>query len=187
MVEVAHAVPAFALIVVRREAIAVVVGPCQRLSAIIVADDVGTLHLIGHTLVGLGREIHPVGKILAVIDHHIGNDARTFLLVGIDHGTQLFLGTERRVLVEIIQWIIAHRGAASGKSRLRYPKEREIVGDFFGLRFKFAPLGGRIGIPIEPLQHHALIVGGPTLGVGSSQSRGCKNQRSKDFFHCLFD
>ena len=51
------------------------VGPCQRLSLVIVGTDVGGIHLIGHTLIGFYREIGPTGQRVAVVDDHIGNGA----------------------------------------------------------------------------------------------------------------
>ena len=60
VVEVAHAVPAFASVVVGRELVAVFVGPSERGSAVVVAADVGRVHLIGHALIGLDGEVDPV-------------------------------------------------------------------------------------------------------------------------------
>ena len=59
VVQVAHAIPALAGVVVGTELISVGVGPGERGSTVIVAADVGRLHLVGHPIIGLGREVLP--------------------------------------------------------------------------------------------------------------------------------
>ena len=110
VVEVAASAPVLALIVVA-EGVAVGVGPGLGLSAVVVGRDVGGSHLVGHALVGLGGIVHPRAvrtEVVAVVDHHIGDDARAFGLEGADHGTKLSLGAKRRVLVEIVDGHVAH-------------------------------------------------------------------------------
>ena len=83
----------------------------KKASAVVVGRDVGGSHLIGHALVGLGGIVHPRAvrtEIVAVVDHHIGDDARAFGREGADHGTELSLGAKRRVLVEIVDRHVAH-------------------------------------------------------------------------------
>ena len=83
MVQVAHAVPSLAGIVVT-EGIAVLRSPLLGSAAIIIAADVGRFQFIGHPIVRLLGEVHPVADVLAVIDNHIGDGANAFALEGLN-------------------------------------------------------------------------------------------------------
>ena len=85
MIKVTHAAPILTGIIVAAQLIAVGIGPAEGSTTIIVAADVGGLELIGHTLIGLGGEVHPVRSVLAVVNHHIGNGADTLVLECVDH------------------------------------------------------------------------------------------------------
>ena len=87
VVEVAAAAPVLAFVFIAK-GVSVGIGPCFRLSTIVVAGDVGRGHLIGDAFIGLGGVVHPGAvhaEVVAVVDDHVGNDARAFRLEGGDH------------------------------------------------------------------------------------------------------
>ena len=85
---------------------------------------------------------------------------------------------------EPIEVIITHRGAAT-IGALGYPHEFIELGQLIGLSLKTRPASLIERVPIKTLQHHAVIVGGPTLG--QHQHRQHRNKcSSKDLFHSQY-
>ena len=145
MVEVAHATPVLARVVVGTQAIAILVGPAQCRSSVVVPADVGRLQLVSHTIVSLSGEVHPVAHIATVVDDHVANGTEPLLLEGADHRAQLRLASERAVVVgEPVQRIISHRLGTLGACALRNPDQVEILRQFIGLCREACPLGGSI-------------------------------------------
>ena len=183
MVQVAHSAPVLAGVVVVAQRVAVLGGPGERGTAVIVAADVGRLELIGHALVGLGGEIDPVRDILAVVDHDVGNGADALALEGVDHRAQLRLVTERTVVVgEPVQVIIAHRRATT-IGALGHPHQGEELSQLIGLGLQTRPAAVAVTVPIETLQHHAAVVCRPSLGQHHQRQQHNKCG-SQNLFHC---
>ena len=164
MVQVAQTRPVLATVVVGAQRPAIAGCPIKRRSAVIVTADVGGEQLVGHTLVSLVGESHPVANALAVVDHHIGDGTDALIPEGVDHRQQLHLGAEGTgVVVKPILGVIAHRVIAAATGALRNPHQAEEFGELIGLRLQIGPLAVVVGVPIESLQHHAPIARGPPL------------------------
>ena len=151
VIQVAHTIPTFASVIMGAEAVAVFCCPFLGVASVIVAHDVCRHHLVGHTVIGLSGEIHPVADVLAVVDHHIGNCSDTFFLKCLDQGAQFCLITEGAVIVlKPIEVIVSHR-SASAVGTLWNPYQIEGGSQFIGLFLQACPLGIVIRIPEESL------------------------------------
>ena len=176
VVEVAHAAPVLARVVVARQGHALLGSLRGRCAAVVVGANVGRGHCVGHAVVGLGGEGEPVAGRLAVVDHHVGNGAYALALERADERAQLLLVAKRAVVVaEPVQVVVAHRGAAA-VAALRYPHQAEVGRQFAGLRLECGPVGVVVGVPVEALQHHAPVVCRPSCCPGH---HGQRSQRQK--------
>ena len=164
VVEVAHAVPAFACVVVGAEAVAVLCGPFLCLAAVVVGDNIGGEHLVGLTVPGLRGEVYPVGDVATVVDDDIGDGAETDGLKGLDHRAQLSLVAEGTVIVVEPPEIVVAHGLRAAVAALGNPDEVEGAGEVKGLLFEENPAGVLERVPIEALEHHTAIVLRPALG-----------------------
>ena len=77
-------------------------------------------------------------------------------------------------MVEPEAGVVAHRLSLGvmvfrGLAALGNPDEVEVLRQFVGLAFQDCPLRVGIAVPVESLQHHALIVFWPALGGGSEE------------------
>ena len=103
-----------------------------------------------------------------MVDDHIGYHTRPPLAESGNHTAQLSLGAEGALLVEVIDWRIAHHiTVCIAPSTLRHPDKLEIRGNLVGLGLQLTPRGLRKGIPIEPLQHYPIEIGRPSLCQGA--------------------
>ena len=169
VVEVAHAVPALAGVVVRARLMAVSGG-------LVVGDDVLIGQLVGHPVVGLLGEVCPRADVAPVVDHHVGDGADAPVLEGLDQLAQLGLGAERAVVVlKPVQVVVSHRLAAA-VAALWQPHEVERAADVVGLLLEGGPLRVVVRVPVESLQHHAGVVGGPPLCVHGGGGEGGDEQ-----------
>ena len=107
VVEVAHASPVLALVVVGTERNALPGSLLGSLAAVVVGRDVSRQQLVGHPLVGLGREGEPSRGVVMVY-HHVGHGTYSCSLERRYEVAQLALRAEARVLVEVIVWRVAH-------------------------------------------------------------------------------
>ena len=185
MVKVAHPAPVFARIC--RPGDVVQTG---RSSAIIITANVGKTHLVCHAVVGLGREVNPRTahtERATVVDNDIGNDANAAFAERRNHRAQLRLGSETAVLVVIVHRGVAHHVVGCvAVAALGHPNEVEKLGQFVGLRLDVAPLGVYKRVPVEPLQHHATIVGRPALCIQASRKEQHRSQKRIEYFHKRF-
>ena len=186
MVKVAHAVPSFSGIIIVWEWVAVGVSPVQRLSVVIVVNDVRWFQLIGHSVVCLGREIHPVAHIPTVIDDYICNGADTVGFECTDQREQFLFVTERTIVVcEPIEVVISH-GCAAAVAALRQPDQIKILTEFSSLACEIRPFRVIEWIPVERLQHHTVVVLRPPFCCfhrHREQQQGCQND--VDLFHIV--
>ena len=162
VVEVSHAWPAFTFVVVCAERDALLVGFGLGCAIVIVGYDVGREHLIGLSVPCFSREGKPTCCV-AVINDNIGDGENVLLLERADHCLQFICRTERRVLVEIIIRVVAHRRAVEAFSALRNPHQVEISAEIIGLLGESCPLRFVERVPEEALEHHAIIVCWPSL------------------------
>ena len=173
VVEVAHAIPTFASVLVA-QADAKTIGLGLSLAIVVVRADVGGGHGVGDALVSLGGESEPAVVALAVVDDDVGNGAYAIVAESLDERAQFLLGAEGGVVVgEPVEVVVTH-GLTAAVCALGQPDEREILAELLGLRLQHVPVGGIEGVPVEALQHDALVLGGPAIGSaerspGSSQ------------------
>ena len=154
MVQIARTVKVIPRIVVAGRGVAVV-------GALVVAANVcqGPRH--GVAFPRFGREVAPIALAVAVINHHVFNNAGAFALKGVNHGAQLGSGAKRTVVVEPPHGRITHVGVLT-IARLRHPNQIEILRKLVGLRSQHRPFRFAEAIPIKALQHHTAIIGRPT-------------------------
>ena len=157
MVQVAHAVPSLASVLVGSHLMSIAGG-------LVVGADVVVGHLVGYALVGLSREVGPRGEAAAVVDDHVGDGLDAVVLEGLDECAQLLLGAEAAVVVsrEPIEVVVAHR-LPSAIAALRQPHQVEGALQLVGLCRQFCPLTVVVAVPVESLQHHATVLRGPAL------------------------
>ena len=188
VVEVAHAAPSLAFIVVAAQRHAVLCCLCGGGTVIVVGNNIGSLELIGHSFICLCRESPPaIGVVM--VHHNIGNGADTLRLESLNHRAQLCLGAETAVLVEEIIRGIAH-GVPTLKalSALRNPDEVERRGKVVCLTLQFCPFRLCERVPIETLQHNAAVVLGPSLCTHGLRAQHQQNRcyyRFQKVFHNL--
>ena len=132
VIQIAHAAPALAGIVVGAELVAVLRGPFLRITAIVVGTDVGRYHLVVLAFPALFGEVHPATDVSAMINHDIGDGTKSCLFEGIDHRAQLGLVAKRAVVVvKPPQVVVAHR-LSSAVTALWNPNQvkatRQIIG-----------------------------------------------------------
>ena len=164
VVKVAHAAPVVALVVVLAQGHSFLAGFRGCGAPVVVGCDVGGLQLVGDALVGLLGEAEPALGVV-VIDDHVGDGAQPLLLEGGYHGAQLLLGAEAGVLIEVVVGCVTHNIIGlKAFAALRYPDKTEVAGQLVGLTLELGPPAGIIAVPIESLQHHAFVAGGPSLG-----------------------
>ena len=108
MVQVAHSAPVFTVVVMTAELNTLASRLSSCLTAIIVGTDVGREKLIRITAISLGRKSEPSCCIM-MIHNHVGNRSDSRSLECANHRSQFGLGSEARILVEIIIRCIAHR------------------------------------------------------------------------------
>ena len=144
VVEVGHSVPVFAR----------VGSTCAAVSL----HHVGRAHLVGHALVGLSGEVEILARQrLAMVHNHVGDGADAVVAKRLDERAQFLLGAERGIVVrEPIEVVVAHRQSAAIRA-LRQPYEVEILAEFGGLLLQVRPFCGVERVPVEALQHHALV------------------------------
>ena len=113
VVEVAHAVPAFAGVgIAKLNTKTVGLGLC--LAVVIIGANIGGIHGIGHALIGFRREPKPAVIALAVVDDNVGNGADAVSLECLDERPKLLLCAKRRTVIgEPVEIVITHAGAAT--------------------------------------------------------------------------
>ena len=135
------------LIIVLAEAYTLFGCLCCCFIAIIILADVGRQHLVGHTFVCFSRECEPA-VCIAVIDHNISNSTNA---VGFELSNQTLefcLCSERRILVEIIIWLIAHYlFGLDAFTALWKPYKVDESFHIIGLFLQDSPLGVVVRIP----------------------------------------
>ena len=102
-------------------------------SLIIIFANIGGQHLIGHTFVCLCREVKPA-LCVAMVDDNICYRTDTVSFKFGNQVPEFCLCSERRVLIEIIIWLIAHYlYCFSTFPALWKPNKVDIVFHIFGL------------------------------------------------------
>ena len=183
VVDVATSVPAFAGIVVRRNADALLVGPCPRLTVVVVRTDVCGEHVERLAIIGLFGEVDPRtsgSEIVAVVDDHVGNDAGSLFTVCGNHGAQLVFGAKTAVMVVIVDGHVSHDIVGGiAVSGLRHPNEAEILGELIALLLEIAPLGIAVAVPVEALKHDTVVLRRPALCSHLSGEALCSSKKQK--------
>ncbi len=88
---------------------------------VILADGVKT-EFVSFSIVSLCREVIPVGGAVAVVDHHVFDNAGAELLECGNHRAQLRLVAKRRVKVaEPVDRVVAHRRICRRFACVRHP------------------------------------------------------------------
>ena len=85
VVQVTHSAPVLTGIVVGAQRLSVLGSPIECGTTVIIPTDVGRVQFIGHTLINLSGESHPVVSGLAVVNNDVGNGANAFGLKRVDH------------------------------------------------------------------------------------------------------
>ena len=107
VVEVAHAVPVFALVLVAAKHHSLPFCLGCRLAVVVVGRDVGRLELVGRAAILLLGEGEPATRVV-VVDHDVGQDTHPVLAHGPDHRPEFCLATKTGVLVEVVIGCVAH-------------------------------------------------------------------------------
>src|SRR3712207_1029189 len=118
MVDVAHAGPSAAVVIVASET-HIVLGclrsryPFGGRSAIavlgvpvVIGHDVGGMELVSYVFIRFLGEVPPA-RSLMMVDNHVGNGEQSLILESLDHALQLVGGAKTTVLIEVIIRVIA--------------------------------------------------------------------------------
>ncbi len=117
--------------------------------------------LAGNRFVG---EVGPTRSTILVVDDQVLDDAGVLALVGGNHAAQVGLAAETTVVGKPVHGRVTHGpGGATflDACRVGNPDEVEHVAQLIGSIVKHIPCDA-ITVPIEPLKHHAAVVGWPT-------------------------
>ena len=129
MVQVSETGKVFASVNIFAERVAVGGSPLLGGSLVVIGTDVSRLQLVGDPLIGLCREVYPVGHVATMVDDDVGNGADAFGLESLNHRAQLMFSAKGTVVVswEPIERIVAHRGVRGGLCTLGNPYQFEIL------------------------------------------------------------
>ena len=108
VIKVAHTAPTFSIVIVLTKLSACSSCFCGSCSTVIISTNIRRKVLISHSFVHFCRETKPSIICSMVIDNHIGNRTNLLILKGSYHTPQLRFSTESRVLIKVIERIIAH-------------------------------------------------------------------------------
>ena len=108
MIKVSHTAPTFSIVIVLTELSACSSCFCGSCSTVIISTNIRRKVLISYSLIYFCRESKPSIIRSVMINHYICNRPNLLVLKGSNHTPQLRLRTERRVLIEVIERIIAH-------------------------------------------------------------------------------
>ena len=151
MIKVTHTAPTFSIIIVLTKLSARFSCFCSSRSTVIISTNIRRKVLISHSLVRFCRETKPSIIRSMMIDNHIGNRTNLLVLKGSYHTPQLRFRTESRVLIEVIERIIAHRLRCGSLTTLWNPYKVEITREVISFLLQHCPLRIVERIPIKTL------------------------------------
>ena len=95
---------------------------------------------VGHALVGLRREVGPVGCSVAVVDYHVFDDSCAKILESGNHLAQLLFRSKRRIVVgEPVHGIVTIARVGAALAAVGHPDKIEIVRQFTSVVLKHNP------------------------------------------------
>ena len=151
MIKVAHTAPTFSIVIILTKLSTRSSCFCGSCSTVIVSTNIRRKVLISYFFVRFCRETKPSIIRPMMIDNHIGNRTNLLVLKGSNHTPQLRFRTESRVLIEVIERIIAHRLRCGSLTTLWNPYKIEVTREVICLLLQHCPLRVVERIPIKTL------------------------------------
>ena len=113
-------------------------------------------------------KIGPRAQTVLMVDDNILDKSRSFILESLEHMSQFGFCSPTTVMIKPETWVVSHRLSlvimeVRCLSWVWNPYQTEEFREFIGLVGELAPGGNIIAVPIETLQHNAVIMCRPAL------------------------